>query len=72
MSLELKNRLRELRFEKERTSQESLADAVEVSRQTINAIENGKFNPSVKLALRIAAFFNKKVEEIFYLEEEEK
>ncbi len=72
MNLQLKNNLRELRFAKDRTSQETLAEAVDVSRQTINAIENGKFNPSVKLALRIAAFFGKKVEEIFYLEEEEK
>ncbi len=72
MNMQLKNNLRELRFTKERTSQEMLAYSVGVSRQTINAIENGKFNPSVKLALKIAKFFNKQVEEIFYLEEEKK
>jgi putative transcriptional regulator len=72
MNLQLKNNLRESRFAKNRISQETLADAVGVSRQTINAIENGKFNPSVKLALKIAKFFNKNVEEIFYLEEEKK
>ncbi len=68
MKYVLKNNLRRLRFEKERTSQEALAEAVDVSRQTINAIENGKFNPSVALALKISKFFNRNVEEIFYLE----
>ena len=51
----------------QRTQQE-LADQVSVTRQTIYAIENGKFNPSVKLALLIAKTFDVRVEEIFYLE----
>ncbi len=68
--MELQNNLKEVRFNSGRISQETLSDKVDVSRQTINAIENGKFNPSVKLALKIAAFFNKKVEDIFYLKEE--
>jgi putative transcriptional regulator len=52
-------------------SQESLAEAVGVTRQTILSIEKGKFVPSVLLALKIARYFNKPVEEIFYIVEGE-
>lgn len=68
---QLKNNLKQLRFEHNRMSQEALAQLLQVSRQTVNSIENGKFNPSVKLALKMAAVFNCRVEDIFYLEEEE-
>ena len=54
-----------------RLTQQQLADAVGVSRQTINAIESGKFVPSTVLALKIARIFSKPVEEIFSLEEED-
>ncbi len=47
--------------------QEDLAEALDVSRQTVIAIENGKFNPSLELALQIAEFFDKPVETIFFL-----
>lgn len=50
-------------------TQQDLADALEVSRQTINAIEKGKFNPSTILALKISNIFQKNVNEIFTLEE---
>ncbi len=50
-------------------SQGDLADKINVSRQTINAMEKGKYVPSTVLALKLAAFFNKKVEEVFELEE---
>lgn len=50
-------------------SQQQLADAIGVSRQTINAIEIGKYVPSTVLSLKIARFFTKLVEEIFQLEE---
>ncbi|MDR1199786.1 MAG: helix-turn-helix transcriptional regulator [Prevotellaceae bacterium] len=50
-------------------TQENLANAVSVSRQTINAIETGKYVPSTVLALKIARYFSKTVEEIFILEE---
>ena len=50
-------------------TQQNLADALEVSRQTINAIEKGKFNPSTILALKISNIFQKSVNEIFTLEE---
>ena len=50
-------------------TQQDLADALEVSRQTVNAIEKGKFNPSTILALKISCIFQKSVNEIFTLEE---
>jgi putative transcriptional regulator len=51
-------------------SQQELANAVGVTRLTIHSIEKGKFNPSVTLALKIARYFNKSLEEIFYLEKD--
>lgn len=65
----LANKLREMRFLHGEMTQQELADKVDVTRQTIIAVEKGKFNPSVKLALLIADVFQKNVEEIFYLEE---
>lgn len=61
-------RLREIRKRKKIT-QEELAKAVGVTRQTIIAIEKGKYLPSLPLALRIAKFLGMKVEEIFVLKE---
>ncbi len=52
-------------------SQQQLADAVGVSRQTINAIEKGRFVPSTVLALKIARYFNKRVDDIFLLDDED-
>jgi putative transcriptional regulator len=66
----MKNNIRVARAEV-RMTQQQLADAVDVSRQTINAIESGKFVPSTVLALKIARTFGKQVEEIFSLEEED-
>ena len=65
--MKLKNRLRVLRAEKE-ISQKELADGVNLSRQTVNSIERGKFNPSIVTALRIAEYFGVPIEEIFQLE----
>ena len=64
----MKNRLRELRAAKE-WSQGDLADKLGVSRQTINAIETGKFDPSLPLAFRAARLFGLRIEEIFHDEE---
>lgn len=64
----MKNRLRVERAEL-RISQAELAEKVGVSRQTINAIERGDYSPSVVLALKIASFFDKTVENIFQLED---
>ncbi|MBE6198855.1 MAG: helix-turn-helix transcriptional regulator [Rikenellaceae bacterium] len=66
----MNNKIRVARAEV-RMTQQQLADAVCVSRQTINAIESGKFVPSTVLALKIARTFGKQVEEIFSLEEGE-
>jgi len=51
-------------------TQAELAERVSVSRQTINSIENGKFNPSIELALKISRVFNTSVEKIFTLSNE--
>ena len=60
-----------MRFHKNQTTQEELAKQIDVSRQTIYAIESGKFNPSVKLALRLAKFFDCRVEDIFSITKKE-
>jgi putative transcriptional regulator len=60
----VKNRLKELRTARG-WSQGDLADALGVSRQSINALETGKFDPSLPLAFRIARLFNKRIEDIF-------
>ena len=60
----MKNRLRVLRAERE-WSQADLAERTDVSRQTINALETGEYDPSLPLAFKIAAAFGKSIEEIF-------
>jgi putative transcriptional regulator len=60
----LKNRLKVLRAERD-WSQQHLADALGVSRQSVNAIETGKYDPSLPLAFRIADVFDKRIEDIF-------
>lgn len=67
----MKNRLEELRKQKG-IKQEDLASVLEVSRQTIGSLENGRYNPSIVLAFKIARFFGLTIEEIFIYEEEEK
>ncbi|MWV26898.1 helix-turn-helix transcriptional regulator [Aurantiacibacter rhizosphaerae] len=66
----MKNRLRVLRAMKE-WSQQDLAQRLEVSRQSVNAIETGKYDPSLPLAFRIADVFELTIEEIFLREEED-
>lgn len=66
----LKNNLEQLRAEKS-ISQVELADAMEVSRQTISSLENGRYNPSIVLAFKLAKYFDKTIEEIFIYEEDE-
>ena len=60
----MKNRLRELRAKKG-WSQAELADRLEVSRQSVNAIETGKYDPSLPLAFSLARTFKRRIEEIF-------
>jgi len=64
----MKNRLKVLRAERNWT-QAQLADALDVSRQTVNAIETGKFDPSLPLAFRAARLFGLRIEEIFHDED---
>ena len=64
----MKNSIRVYRAER-RMTQQQLADAVGVSRQTVNAIESGRFIPSTVLALKVARLFGTPVEEVFLLEE---
>ncbi|MGE8233873.1 MAG: helix-turn-helix transcriptional regulator [Stenotrophomonas sp.] len=61
------NRLRELR-EGKGWSQGELAEQLEVSRQTVNALETGKYDPSLPLAFRIARLFESRIEDIFFPE----
>ena len=65
----MKNRIKVLRAELS-ISQDYLAQQLEVSRQTIHAIENNKYSPSLSLGMSIAKLFNKTVEEVFQMEEE--
>lgn len=64
----MKNQIRTLR-EKNNLTQQDLAEQLEVSRQTIISLENGKYNPSIMLAYRIAKIFNLMIEEVFLFEE---
>ena len=68
LALSMNNRVRELR-EAKGWSQGELAEQLAVSRQTINAIETGKYDPSLPLAFRIARLFRKPIEAIFHPEE---
>lgn len=65
----MKNRIEELRKEKG-IRQEELAMALEVSRQTIGSLENGRYNPSIQLAFKISKYFGLTIEDIFVYEEE--
>lgn len=64
----MKNKLEEIRKQKG-IKQEELADAMGVSRQTISSLENGRYNPSVILAIKLARYFRLRVEDIFIYEE---
>ena len=67
--MKLKTRIRELRA-RDRLSQEELAQKVGVRRETIGNLENGRYNPSLKLAMDIAQVFGATVEDIFTFEDE--
>lgn len=68
LSICVKNRLEELRKARG-IKQEELAEALEVSRQTIGSLENGRYNPSILLAFKIAHYFGMSIEDIFIYEE---
>lgn len=65
----MKNRLEEIR-KKHSITQEELAKKLEVTRQTIGSLENGRYNPSIILAFKISRLFNVSIEEIFIYEED--
>ena len=67
MTESVSNKVNKFRLEKNIT-QENLAEAVGVTRQTVISIEKGSYTPSVLLALKIAKFFGRKVEDIFFIE----
>ena len=67
----MKNRVEDLRNERG-IKQEELAAELEVSRQTIGSLENGRYNPSILLAFKLSKYFGLKIEDIFIYEEEEK
>ena len=64
----MKNRLEEIR-KQQGVRQEELAAALEVSRQTIGSLENGRYNPSILLAFKLARYFDMSIEDIFIYEE---
>ncbi|MDA9611162.1 helix-turn-helix transcriptional regulator [Gammaproteobacteria bacterium] len=64
----MKNRLKNLRTQRS-VSQNALAEALSVSRQTINSIENGKFDPSLTLAMKLTRYFEVSLDEIFVYED---
>lgn len=65
----MNNRLEELRRQRG-VKQEELAEALEVSRQTIGSLENGRYNPSILLAFKIARYFGLSIEDVFIYEED--
>ena len=66
----MKNRLEEIR-KAHGIKQEDLAKVLEVSRQTIGSLENGRYNPSITLAFKIARYFHMAIEDIFIYEEDD-
>jgi len=68
--LHIRNTIRKLRFEHDEMTQKQLADRVGVTRQTIVAIENAKYSPTLELAFLIARVFNQPLEEVFIFEDE--
>jgi len=67
--INIKNNLRQFRFENNQMTQAELADKAGVTRQTIIAIEAGQYSPSLELAIRIAKAFGKKVDDVFEYEQ---
>lgn len=63
--MRIHNYIRTLRFHHGEMTQQALADQIGVTRQTVNAIEGGKYSPSLEVAFRIAEVFNKPLEEVF-------
>ena len=69
--MKLGNHIRRFRFDNDEMSQQDLAEAIGVTRQTIFSIEKNKFVPSALLALKISRFFHKSFEEVFFMMDDE-
>lgn len=67
----IRNNIRRLRFDQGEMSQQTLADRIGVTRQTVNAVELGKYSPSLEVAFRIAAVFGVPLEQVFQFSEDE-
>ena len=70
-TMRVRNEIRRLRFEGGEMTQQDLADRIGVTRQTVNAIEAAKYSPTLDLAFRIAAVFEKPLGEVFHYDEEQ-
>jgi len=70
-TLRVRNAIRRLRFERGEMTKQALADRIVVTRQTVNAIEAAKYSPTLELAFKIAAVFEKPLGEVFHYEEEQ-
>jgi putative transcriptional regulator len=66
----VQNRIRRLRFDQDEMTQQALADRIGVTRQTVNAIELGKYSPSLEVAFRIARVFGVPLEDVFQFQEQ--
>ena len=66
----VQNRIRRLRFDQGEMTQQALADRIGVTRQTVNAIELGKYSPSLEVAFRIARVFGVRLEDVFQFQEQ--
>lgn len=64
----IRNRIRDLRFDHDEMTQQALADSIGVTRQTVNAIELGKYSPSLDVAFRIATVFGVPIDQVFQFE----
>jgi putative transcriptional regulator len=62
----IRNEIRRLRFEQREMTQQELAEKIHLTRQTVNAIEQGKYSPSLEAAFRIAAVFGKPLQSVFH------
>jgi putative transcriptional regulator len=65
----IRNEIRRLRFEHGEMTQQELAEKIDLTRQTVNAIEQGKYSPSLEAAFRISAVFGKPLESVFHYSE---
>jgi putative transcriptional regulator len=67
----IRNEIRRLRFEHGEMTQQELAEKIKLTRQTVNAIEQGKYSPSLEAAFRISAVFGKPLESVFHYSQDE-